>query len=49
VATIDNMKEGLKIETKVGNILYETSWNVGVDYNTTTKIEEEKMVQKMTI
>ena len=32
MAENDNMKDGLKIETKSGIILYDSSWISGVDY-----------------
>lgn len=33
MAENDNMRDGLKIETKSGTILYDSSWIVGVDYD----------------
>jgi hypothetical protein len=41
MATNDNMKEGLKIESRTGTILYDSSWIAGVDYSITTESEEE--------
>jgi hypothetical protein len=37
LATNDNMKEGLKKESRAGTILYDSSWIAGVDYNITTE------------
>jgi hypothetical protein len=40
MAMNDNMKEGIKILTIVGSILYASSWLAGVDYELTIKNED---------
>jgi hypothetical protein len=41
MAANDNMKEGLKIESRAGTILYHSSWIAGVDYDIIIKSEEK--------